>query len=414
MDRPLDAQTIKKLALRKYLRITLFVAAVIAVYATLTSLLSSSVDRKDIRTSVVRRGSIEASISASGTTIPNFEQALTSPSGTRLLAVLKHPGDAVRKGESILELDPSELNLALEQIGKELLLKENQKTQLRLEMDRTLGGLDGQLKIKKLRLEYLTSKRVQGEKMMEIGAISRDQMDQSMLEERIASIEKDDLEKSMESTKLTLGNQLESLGAEIRTLTGEKEDVRRRIRLLACEAERDGVVTWIRQEIGASIQAGEVICRVADLSSFHVDATLSDIHSRKLHTGMEAVVVLQDTTIPGTVTTVYPNVENGAARITITLADASNSRLRPNMRVDVSLVTAKRDGVLILKKGSYLTGANRQSVFVVKGNSARRVDVTTGVTGLEDVEIIEGLNEGDEAIISDLSNYEGRSEITIH
>jgi HlyD family secretion protein len=414
MDRPLDDDTLRRRLKRRVFRIGLAAGGVLALLFLLSSLLRPSLGRDEIRTAFVRRGSIEGTISATGAVVPNFEQVIASPAETRLLAVRKKPGDAVKKGESVLSLDPSELNLALERIGRELTLKENGKARLRLDIERTLDELDGQLNIKNLRLEYLRSKSAQGDKMIAIGAISKDQLDQTKLEERIAGIEKEDLEKSIRSTKLSLENQLEGITAEVRTMLKEKEDIQRQLKLLSCEADRQGVVTWVRDEIGSSIHRGDLVVRIADLGSYRVEAALSDVHASALTRGMPAVVRLNDSTLAGELETVYPNVENGVVRITVSLKNPANSALRPNLRVGVSLVTSRRDGALLLKKGAFLTGGNRQELFVIAGGTARRTVVTSGVVGFDEVEILDGLAEGDEAIISDMGDYSNTTEVTIH
>ena len=395
-------------------RIGIPITVVLALIYFVSSLIKPSVNRNDIRTAIVQRGSIEGSISASGTIVPIFEQVTSSPVETRLLSVRKRPGETVNKGESILELDPSELRLAMERTEKQLKLEENRKEQLRLDIERSLNNLDGQLHIKELRLKYLKSKTAQGEKMMDIGAISSDQLNQLKLEEEIATIEKSDLENSIRTTKLSLQNQLDGVTAEIRGLLKEKGDIQRQLQLLSCEADREGVVTWIKDEIGTSIHRGEVVLRIADLRSYRVDAALSDIHSSRMRPGMDAIVRINDSLLAGRLETIYPNVENGTVRIGVSLKDASHASLRPNLRVDISLITNRLDSVLTLKKGSYMTGGNHQEVYVVKGSTATRVSVTTGLIGLETVEIIGGLSEGDEVIISNMSSYSGTSKITIH
>ncbi len=186
------------------------------------------------------------------------------------------------------------------------------------------------------------------------------------------------------------------------------------MKLLGCEANRDGVVTWVRDEIGSSIHRGDVVARIADLSSYRVEATLSDVHAPALRPGMAAVVRLNDSALAGTIETVYPNVENGVVRIILSLKEPSHPALRPNLRVNVSLITSSRDDALILAKGAYLTGGNRQEIFVIDGGSARRTAVTSGVIGFDAVEIVDGLAEGDEAIISDMGEYSNVTEIKIH
>src|SRR5262249_36101273 len=163
------------------------------LFFLLSAWIRPSVDRRDIQTAIITRGSIEATISASGVILPSMEQAMSSPGETRLLSLRKKPGETVRKGESILDLDRNELSLTLEKTEKEFSLNGNQRTQLKLDMQRTLNDLQGQLSIKTLRVQYLKNKSEQSEKMFTLGGISKDQLEQTRLEERIATIEREDL-----------------------------------------------------------------------------------------------------------------------------------------------------------------------------------------------------------------------------
>lgn len=414
MDRPLDPKTLKQRRLRRILQAGGAAAGAVAVFLLLSALMKPSLDRTEIRTAIVQRGTIVGSISATGTVVPRFEQAISSPCETRLLAVRRRPGDIVKKGEALLELDRSESALALEKTERELDLKANQQAQVRLDMDRALSDLDGQLKINDLRLQFLRSKTAQSEKMFKIGAVSKDQLDQAKLEEQIATIERQDLEGSIASTKHSLENQLEGMTTEVRTLLKEKADNRHQLDLLECMAGQNGVVTWVKDQIGTSVHSGEVIARVADLSSYRVEASLSDIHASILAAGMPALVRLNDTTIPAHVETVYPTIENGIAKIGLSLDDPANRLLRPSLRVDVSLVTAKRDSTLTVAKGPFITGEGLQDVFVIRGSSARRVAVQIGLIGFDKVEIVRGVSAGDEVIVSDMKEYQQLSQISVH
>ena len=270
MDRPITPQALRQTRRKRLVQISLLLSGIIILFLIFSAWIRPSVDRNNIQTAIVELGMIEGSISASGNVVPKFEQTISSPGETRLMAVRKKPGEFVKKGESLLELDRNEMNLTLERTEKELSLKANRQTQLKLDMERTLADLKGQCNIKDLRLEYLRSKSTQSEKMFALGAISKDQLEQARLEERIAGIEREELEHSIASTTQSLKNQLEGITTEVRTLLQEKEDIRRQLDLLSCKADQDGVVIWVKDQIGASVHRGDIIARVADLSSYRV------------------------------------------------------------------------------------------------------------------------------------------------
>jgi HlyD family secretion protein len=416
MDRTIDPSVIRARRTRRILQVIVAVCAIVGIAYAGLSWMRPSLDRSEIQVARVRRGVISGSISASGTVVPASEEALSSPGESRLLSVRKRPGEYVKPGESLLELDRSELALSLDKTEKELALKANERKQLSLDLDRSLQDLNGQLSIKDLRLEYLRSKSLQSDKMLELGAISRDQMEQTKLEERIANIEREKLNESIRNTRESLDNRLEGLTTEVRTLLHEKDDIRRQLDLLSCTARRGGIVTWVKSDIGAGIHRGEIIARVADLSHFRVEVSVSDIHAAILSVGMSALVRLADSTLAGRIATVYPAIENGVARVSVELDDDANRALRPNQRLDVDLVTSKREGALLVKKGPFANGNATAGIFRIEDGRAMRVALSVGVMNMNDVEILDGgtLAEGDEVIISDMSAYEHLSFVTIH
>ena len=109
---------------------------------------------------------------------------------------------------------------------------------------------------------------------------------------------------------------------------------------------------------------------------------------------------------------VYPTVENGTARLSLDLTDSTNRILRPNLKVDVYLVTGRKDSTLKVKKGPFADG--RTPAFVIRGTMALRTPVSVGIASFDEVEVLGGLDPGDEVIISDMSEYEHLSTIRVH
>ena len=97
-------------------------------------------------------------------------------------------------------------------------------------------------------------------------------------------------------------------------------------------------------------------------------------------------------------------VTKQALKFTVDLANAAHPALRHNLRVDVLVVTGFRPGVLRVPRGPYIRGGGElHQVFVVRGNRAVRTDVRLGLIGHEYYELVDGLVEGDEIIVSDMS-----------
>jgi len=405
MDRPLNLSVLNSRKRKRILQIAVPGVVLIGAFLFFSAWIAPSISRNEIRTAVVDSGLVEASISATGTVIPGFEEAISSPTETRVLKVLKQPGEKVSKGDQFLLVDLSEPSLALDRAEKDLALKTNSARQFKLEQEHSINDLESQLRIKRLRLAYLKSKTAQEQRMYEIGGTSKDQLEQSKLEEEIASTEQAGLDQSIRNAEQSLKNQLESYTTEIATLKKERADIQRQLDILSCRSPREGVLTMVAQEIGSTIHRGDIIARIANLNEYRVDAEVSDIHSGTIIKGQRAHVSWTGVTLDGEVSNINPSIENGIIKFSLSLVEKSDLRLRSNLRVDVAVVTADKGVSLRVAKGPFLTGSGAQEVFVVRGDRGVRTTATIGASGYDYVEVLGGLAKGDEVIVSDMKDY---------
>jgi HlyD family secretion protein len=173
------------------------------------------------------------------------------------------------------------------------------------------------------------------------------------------------------------------------------------------------VLTWVNEDIGATVQQGDPLARVADLSSFRVRATISDSYADALHPGDAVVVRLNGTDLRGTISTVSPAVEKGTVTFYARLAEDHHPALRSNLRADVFVVTSKQRNVLRVKNGPFYQGGREQPVFVVRDGKAERRVVRFGESNLDYVQILSGLRPGEEIVLSDMKDYLETPSLTI-
>jgi len=413
MDRPIDPFYKRKQFIKQSIRIAIILAVILAVFIWVPGWIQPSISKNRIRTAKVDSGPIEATISASGTVVPEFEQILTSPIDTRVIKILKRAGTELRKGDQIVSLDVTELALALEKVNEELALKQNRQAQLKLDLERTLNDLQSQLQVKKLRMEFLNSSAEQQKRLFEIGAGSKEQVRQAKLEEEIAAIELMQLENSIQNTRHSLQAQQEGLVLETKILQNEKTKIQGQLILASTKAERDGVLSWVVSSEGATIRKGEVVARIADLNTFRVQATVSDVHATRLAAGLLVKAKINDDYLAGSVSNVLPTIENGIITLLIDLEDKSSRLLRSNLRVEVFIITANKEKTLRMKKGAFVSGEGTHEVFVVRDNVAVKTTVRLGISSFDAYEVVDGLAEGDEVIISDMRDYAHLKEVKV-
>jgi HlyD family secretion protein len=392
--------------MRRVIVTVLSAALVAAVFIWGPRLIKPSVARARIRTAIVDTGLIEATITASGTVVPEFERVISSPVNARVLKILKLPGAVLSKGDSILELDLNESRLAVEKLNQQIELKQNQQAKTKLDLENTLIDLQSRWEIKNLEYKASKAATARNRELRRQGLMSEERLREVELIEEKAAFELKQLEESKRNAQASTKTQIEGLALEMKTLEQERVEAQRQLELATTKSDRHGVLTWVTNEEGATVQKGALLARIADLSAFRVEATVSDVHANRLSIGLPVKVRVNDElALPGAIARINPTVNNGVITLVVSLEDKSNAQLRSNLRVDVLVGAERKDGVLRIKKGPSVSGEGVRDVFVIRGDVALKTSAKFGVAGADHYEVLQGLVEGDEVVISDMTDY---------
>jgi HlyD family secretion protein len=330
------------------------------------------------------------------------------------MRILKRPGDPLKAGDPLVVLDASESVLGVEKLSKDLALKDNQQSLTRLALEKSLLDIEGRLNTKRLDLDSLRADLDDNRTLFKEGLISREKLRQAELAEAKALIELKQIEGERNNVQQSNQAQSEGLTLERGSLGKEVAEARRQLDLATTRADRDGVVTWALSEEGVVVRRGDVIARIADLRSFRVDASVPDVHAKELALGMPVIVRLNDDdALEGRISAIHPKIENGVMTFTVSLVDKSNHLLRSNQRVDVLVVLQRKARAVRLKKGPFAEGDGYRQAFVVRGDHAVRTPIGLGIASFDEFEVVSGLADGDEVIISDMRDYLHLSEINI-
>jgi len=412
MDREITVSERRAQLVRKVAIVASISIVACAALAVSVRWIRPSVSRSRIEIAKVTRGPITEVIEASGTVAPAAETVLSSPVDARVVRIVAKAGKAVHAGDEILQLDTYASQLDVERLRDRVAQKERELDQERLELEKELVDLTSRIEQQKLDSEVASYKLDQQKMLRDQGLISEQQFRQTDAEARKAAIALEQLRQLVGNTRNMSAGRISTLELDLGILRKEHEEARRQLELATTRADRDGVVTWVIAEEGVTLQKGQVFARIADLSSFRVEASASDIHASRLVPG--AVVEVragESMRVAGTIASVRPAVENGTIRFDVALSDPTNRALRNAMRVDVLVASGSHPEAMKVRRGRFATGERSQEVFVVRGDRAIKTHVETGLYGRDEVEITSGLAVGDEIIVSDMSDYEHAKEV---
>ncbi len=414
MDRPIDAGFARRRTAKRFAAGGGLVLGFAVLVGVVPRLVRPTLDRSEIRTARVEAGPVEATLDASGIIVPEFDHVLSSPIDARVLQVLHKPGDTLEPGQAILDLDVSESRLAYEKLVERAALKRNEATQKRLALARTLADLKRQAAVAAIDVKAFRVKLGQVQQLHDAGLSSEDQLRQAQVDLEKAEVQLASARESIASASGANGAELAGLALEARMLGKEQAVSARQLDLATTKADRGGVLTWVVAEEGALVRKGDVLARIADLRTFRVQATLSDVHAQRVAVGMPARVKLSETaSLAGTVSSILPAIKDGILTLYVALDDKSSPLLRANLRADVFVVTDRRPSALRVRRGPFATAAGPQDVFVVRGDKAVRTRVRLGLASFEQVEVVSGLFAGDEVIVSDMKDYAHLAEVRL-
>ncbi|HEY0159975.1 MAG TPA: HlyD family efflux transporter periplasmic adaptor subunit [Thermoanaerobaculia bacterium] len=412
MDREIAPGERRRQLVRRIVKVVVALAAAAFCLAATVRWLRPSLDRRALQTARVERGVVEATLDANGTVVPLVEQVVSSPVEARVLRVGRRAGDRVKTGDELLTLDTAATQLEAARLADQVAQRESASAELALKLDETIASLRAQIEQKKLDAQIFRYTADQRAKLRSEGLIAEQDALAAAASAKKSEIELRGLEEALTRALRSRDVQLAGSRAEVEMARREREESRRQVELAMLRADRDGVLTSIVNEVGATIRRGDILARIADLSSYRVEATISDIHAARLAAGMRARVLLDGVRIDGTIDSVDPRIVDGVAKFFVTLDEPSHARLRNNLRVDVEVVTGRRSNALLVRRGA-LGRTAATHAFVIRGDEAVRVPARFGLAGRETIEVVEGLEPGDEVVISDMSDYDELTTIRL-
>jgi len=413
MDREIPLYE-KRKALRKqifkYGAIT--VSVILALYLLL-GFLRSSVNYKDLTVSKVDKGSIEFSINASGKIIPLNEEVIVSPINSRILEVYKNPGEKVAQGEAILKLELASVETEYNQKLDEREIQKRKLEQSEINSTGKISDLKTQEKIKEMQLKQMLTELKNEQYLDSIGASTSDKVRQAEYSYQVTQLELAQLKEQITNESKNLEAELKVQQLDLSISDKALAESQRLLQDSRIHAPMDATLTFVNNQIGSQVAAGSQIAIVSDLSHFKVEAEIADSYAEKLSSGAKAIVKVGAMQMEGTVVNVIPSVKNGVINFTVLLKDSGNSRLRSGLKTDVYVIHSIGDDVLRIPNASYYIGAGEYELWVVKNDEAEKRKVKLGESSFEYVEVISGLNLGEQVITSDMSQYKDKEKIKI-
>lgn len=375
--------------------------------------LRPSLDRTSVRIAAVERGPLEASVTAAGTVVPGIEQTIPSPVTAEIRAVHVSVGERVHAGQPIMQLDTRASELELAGLDEQVALKRAERRGRELELADRVRQAGSRRDLLAIDLESGEVRLGRFEQLAGSGAVSENDVLETRLDVRRTRVELGQVEAEIESLEARRQAEVERLELEISILEKQRAEQARRVAMSAVAAPFDGVVTDVVEEAGTVVAEDQPLAVVAAEGAYAVEASLSDFYAPRLELGQPVRVTSSSGEATGVLRRIVPVAGESRLRLFVELDDPGAPHLQSGMRVDAYVIMDEKSDALVLRRGPAVEGAGARELYVVDGERARRVPVRLGLSSTRHIEVVEGLEAGDEVVISDMSAYEYLSEIRI-
>lgn len=413
MDREISKEVQRKEQRKQFIRIGTAVGGFIVLIVVVISMLQTSLKRKDLNISTVDKGVIEVSVSASGKVIPAFEEIINSPINSRIVEVYKRGGDSVDVGTPILKLD---LQSAETEYNKQL--DEEQMKSLQLEQQRVtnhnkLSEMEMNLKVSRMELDRKAVELRNERYLDSLGAGTTDKVRQVELDYNVSILKLKEDEQKYKNEQALAEADLKVKELELNIFRKSLAETRRTLEDAQIRSPRKAILTYVNNEIGSQIGQGAKVAIVSDLSHFKIEGEIADTYGDRIAAGSKAVIKIGSEKLDGTVSDVTPLSKNGVISFTVQLEEDNHKRLRSGLKTDVYVMNAVKDDVLRIANSSYYVGKGEYELFVVNENQLLKRKVQLGDSNFEYVEVVSGLQEGDQVIVSDMNAYKDKNKLKI-
>lgn len=415
MDREIPKEVRQKERNKKIIRYSAIGVAGVIVVSVLISLMRVGVEEKDLVFSTVDKGVIEVSVSASGKVVPAFEEIINSPINSRILEIYKKGGDSVEIGTPILKLDLQSTETQYQKLLDEEQMRRYKLDQLRVNSQTKLSDMAMQIKVSAMKLSRMKVELRNEHYLDSLGAGTTDKVRQAELSYNVAQLEYEQLQQQFKNEQEVAAAELKVQELDFNIFRKSLAEMKRTFEDAQIRSPRKAILTFINNQIGAQISQGEQVAVISDLSHFKVEGEIADTYGDRVSAGGKAIVKIGSDKLEGTVSSVTPLSKNGVISFSVQLKEDNHRRLRSGLKTDVYVMNAVKEDVMRITNASYYVGRGEYDLFVCDSDKEivkRKVQL--GDSNFEFVEVISGLQPGDQVVVSDMSQYKNKNKLKLN
>jgi HlyD family secretion protein len=374
-----------------------------------------SVKRSSLTIDKVKRGPMLRQVRGPGQLVPEQIRYITTLTPGRVERILVRPGTAVEAGTVLLELGNPDVHIQALESEQALTAARAQLVTLTMTLENQRYTQEAALATVRREYDDAARQATASEELAKEGMVAHLEFSrtQGAAKELAARLEVES--KRLDMIRASLEPQLAIQREQVQRLEAISRFQRGQVNSMKVVAGADGVLQGLPLEVGQWVTPGHTLAVVAQPGRLKAVLRVPETQARDVSIGQPASIDTRTGIAKGRVTRIDPAVQNGTVTVDVTLAGSLPAGVRPDMTVDGTIEVDRLANVLHV--GRPVHGAAESTVGLYRiepdRQHASRVPVRLGRGSVNAVEVLQGLKEGDEVILSDMSEWDDHPRLRV-
>jgi len=375
-----------------------------------------SVDRSSVWIDTVKRGPMVRQVRGLGTLVPEEFRWLPTTTEASVEKILIWPGTKVEPGDVILELTSPELEQSAHEAESKAKGAEAELASERATLQRTLLEQESKAATAHSAYEQSKMERQTNDQLAKNGLVAE-------LVYKTSKIKEEECQKSDEIEQKRLTFSRDSIEPQLASKQAAVDQANQLAKLkldqvegLHVKAGMSGVLQALPVQVGQRVKPGDNLARVADPSKLKAQVKIAETQAKDIQPNQQAVIDTRNGLVKGHVKRVDPAVEQGTVTVDVAFDEELPKGARPDLSVDGTIELERLDNVVFVGRPAFGQENNTVGMFklIAGSNEAVRTPVKLGKSSVNTIEILSGLNPGDQVILSDTSAWDSHEPIRLN
>lgn len=375
-----------------------------------------TVERNLVWVGDVKRGQMLRQVRGLGTLVPEDITWIAARTQGRVDKIILRPGAIVTPDSVILVLSNPDVVRAATDADSQLKAAEAEFANLKVQIESSVLAAESTAASAKADFEQAKLRAEVNDELFKDGLVSPLEVRLSKVTAEQAATRNTIEQKRYAFTKDSIAPQLAVKSAEVDRWRDQAKIRRDELDALSVRAGMNGVLQILPVEVGAQVQPGSNLARVADPRRLKAEIRIPETQARDVQIGQVAQIDTRNGVVAGKVARIDPSVQNGTVTVDVTITDELPRGARPDLSVDGTVELERLENVVYVGRPAF--GQERSTVGIFKldpaGTYATRTPVQLGRSSVNTIEVINGLQPGDRVILSDMSQYDSSDRVKLN